>query len=529
MSQVLRCQGHDGGVDLSTKSAVPAHLLELAASRTTIIAALGAVTVIAMAGLTELLRPELSLLKRPVPYVANFLFFETILAGYILLQRFSPLSTCRLVDASNALQILGALSTAVFEHSLPLDPDTVVQGMSRVSLWIAFFGVLVPSAPARGAVIPLVAACMEPLGYFIASVVYNYPPPAWNQLVLFMLPTFLMAGWVIWLNRRLYRLEMAAWEARELGSYRLEAPIGQGGMGEVWSARHRLLARDAAVKLIRPEILMNQGSRQAEVARRRFEQEAHAIANLQSPHTIQLFDYGITEDGSFYYVMEMLNGLDLESLVKRFGPLPAERVIHILRQACNSLAEAHRRGLVHRDIKPTNIFVCHLGVDFDFVKILDFGLVRNFDAVDRSRMTLEGTATGTPAFMAPEIAEGAEDYDGRVDLYGLGCVAYWLLTGTLVFPEANPMATVVAHLQKTPEPPSSRTEIPIPAELEQIVLACLAKKPEDRPQSAEELDALLGELPQAARWGRETAANWWKAHLPSESAMIEAPALELAK
>ena len=227
--------------------------------------------------------------------------------------------------------------------------------------------------------------------------------------------------------------------------------------------------------------------------------------------------------------MEMLNGLDLESLVKRFGPLPAERVIHILRQACNSLAEAHRRGLVHRDIKPTNIFVCHLGVDFDFVKILDFGLVRNFDAVDRSRMTLEGTATGTPAFMAPEIAEGAEDYDGRVDLYGLGCVAYWLLTGTLVFPEANPMATVVAHLQKTPEPPSARTEIPIPAELEQIVLACLAKKPEDRPQSAEELDALLGELPQAARWGRETAANWWKAHLPSESAMIEAPALELAK
>jgi serine/threonine-protein kinase len=337
-----------------------------------------------------------------------------------------------------------------------------------------------------------------------------------------MVPGFLMAGWATLLNRRFYQLEVSVSKAKDLGSYHLGSQLGKGGMGEVWCAQHRMLAREAAVKLIRPEVLEAQTGRLASVLRKRFEREARATASLSSPHTVALYDFGVSEDGSFYYVMELLKGIDLEKLVERYGPLPPARVAYMLRQACNSLEEAHRRGMVHRDIKPTNLFTCRLGIQYDFIKVLDFGLVRTEPGEGQSRMTMDGATTGTPAFMAPEMATSSDEVDGRVDIYGLGCVAYFLLTGSLVFDEKTALAMALAHLQKPPVPPSQRTELPIPASLERIVMKCLEKRREDRPQSALELAQMLEAARDLGTWTSEDARHWWELNLP-ESACGQQP------
>ena len=250
-----------------------------------------------------------------------------------------------------------------------------------------------------------------------------------------------------------------------------------------------LLARQAAIKLVRPEVLGARGDADAQSLLRRFEREAQATAALSSPHTIHLFDFGATDDGTFYYVMELLAGRDLESLVREFGPLPASRAVYLLRQVCHSLADAHARGFVHRDIKPANIYVCRMGLDYDFVKVLDFGLVKVKDRAHdmQTLATMDHTTSGTPAYMAPEMILGDADVDRRADVYALGCVAYYLLTGQLVFEADTPMKMFVQHLQAEPVPPSQRTELPIPPELDAFVLACLQKDPDKRPQSARKL------------------------------------------
>ena len=211
---------------------------------------------------------------------------------------------------------------------------------------------------------------------------------------------------------------------QELGCYRLVEKLDHGGMGEIWRARHRMLARPVAVKLIRPELIGVKSAPEAAALVSRFRREAEATAALHSPHTVSLHDFGVTPEGAFYYVMELLDGLDLETLVRRFGPVPPERAVHLLAQACDSLAEAHATGLVHRDVKPANIVACRWGLKWDFVKVLDFGLVKaTWNLGEDEHLTSEGTITGTPAYMAPEAALGGRDIDARVDLYGLGCVA----------------------------------------------------------------------------------------------------------
>jgi serine/threonine protein kinase len=217
-------------------------------------------------------------------------------------------------------------------------------------------------------------------------------------------------------------------------------------MGEVWRAKHRLLARPAAIKLIRPEVLGAGSDAEHRTVLQRFEREAQATASLSSPHTIRVFDFGAAQDGRFYYVMEFLHGRDLETLVQEFGPLPADRVLYLLRQVCHSLAEAHARGMVHRDIKPANICLCRAGLDYDVVKVLDFGLVK-LGAVNA---TLAGDQmiSGTPAFMAPEVIVGGGVVDGRADIYAIGGVAYYLLTGQLVF-EADSPIQMLRHHKKT--------------------------------------------------------------------------------
>jgi eukaryotic-like serine/threonine-protein kinase len=253
---------------------------------------------------------------------------------------------------------------------------------------------------------------------------------------------------------------------------------------------------------------------------KRFEREAQATAVLSSPHTIGVFDFGITDQGVFYYVMELLMGRDLESLVRDFGPVPAPRAGYLLRQVCHSLADAHARGLVHRDIKPANIYICRMGLEYDFVKVLDFGLVKvgkqsslHF-ADTQTLMTSEQKTTGTPAYMAPEVILGEATVDRRADVYALGCVAYYLLTGQLVFEADTPMKMLLQHVQAEPIPPSQRTELPIPRELDELVMACLRKNPNDRPQNAEELLRMACSCKTCDSWSSDLAKDWWKRHLP---------------
>ena len=300
-------------------------------------------------------------------------------------------------------------------------------------------------------------------------------------------------------------------EGLPLGSYRLMAKLGEGGMGEVWRARHQLLARPCAIKLIRTELL---GESNREAAIDRFRNEARHTARLSSPNTVRLFDFGVSDTGSFYFVMELLDGQDLFSLVRQFGPLPPERVVAVLRQVCRSLGEAHEAGLLHRDIKPHNLFLCRLGLDFDVVKVLDFGLVKSLRE-DEANLTADGALTGTPAYMPPERALGGAA-DERSDLYSLGCVAYWMLTGQPVF-TGEPMAMMIHHARTPPKPPSEVSGRPLPVRLEQIVLSCLEKAPEKRPPSAVDLWHQLGEVPFGTPWTPERAETWWREHLPTLS------------
>jgi serine/threonine-protein kinase len=319
-------------------------------------------------------------------------------------------------------------------------------------------------------------------------------------------------------------LSHLVWDAqqktRKIGSYHLEEPLGRGGMGEVWRARHDLLARRAAIKLIHPQALGgDRKARQAVVDR--FQREAQATALLRSPHTIALYDFGLSDKGGFFYVMELLEGYDAQKLVERFGPQSSERVMHLVEQVCDSLSEAHANGLVHRDIKPSNIYVCRMGSHVDFVKVLDFGMVK-VPKGERDQMTaLTGPhATGTPAYMAPEMIVGSGGVDGRADIYALGCVAYFLLTGRLVFEAETPMRMLVRHVQDEPVPPSKRTELPVTAAIDALVLRCLEKDPLRRPQSAEELQSLLRELPASPSWTRERARDWWNIHRPESQTPI---------
>lgn len=290
--------------------------------------------------------------------------------------------------------------------------------------------------------------------------------------------------------RSLYALVSNIRGSANMGSYKLDKLLGKGGMGEVWSAKHRLLARPAAVKLIKAQALGagSGSSNDVATARVRFAREAQAIARLSSPHTVQLFDFGIADSGDFYYVMELLDGFTMEQMVERYGQVDPARVIYLIVQAAESLAEAHHAGLVHRDVKPANIFVCHYGMRYDFVKVLDFGLVkdRTRESLAAKTVTTDGTITGTPAYMAPEIALGKVNVDARADIYALGCVAFWLLTGKNLFEGDTVMEVLVRHVNMTPPSIKDYVEMPLPDGLEEAILRALAKDPDERPQTMDE-------------------------------------------
>jgi serine/threonine-protein kinase len=427
------------------------------------------------------------------------------------LTRTRRLSPHLLLDVSLVVEVITALFIALAENAAPRLEGEIVRGTSSVAVWIVLFALAVPASFGKALLAALATACMGPLALGMQILLGNVPMPAGSMWVVLFSTNFLLAAGAAVLGKLIYHLSAQVEEARQMGSYQLVERLGSGGMGEVWLARHRMLARKAAIKLIRADALGRQGHAAAAV--KRFEREAEAIASLHSPHTVALYDYGVTDDGRFYFVMELLNGLDLETLIQRHGPIPAARAIRIIEQICDSLAEAHARGLIHRDIKPRNILLCRLGFSFDFVKVLDFGLVKSHDS-DSTNLTAEGQAAGTPAFMAPEAALGRADLDYRADIYGLGCVAYWLLTGQLVFPESTSAAMMVAHVQQPPQAPSGRTDNPIPACLDAIILECLAKDPAGRPASVLDLVRKLRACPVDPPWTDDMAQDWWRLHLP---------------
>jgi serine/threonine-protein kinase len=420
-------------------------------------------------------------------------------------------------------EIVSSYGIAAAEFLLPQTLDFLWNdlwiGLSWVSVWTLLFTIVVPASPRRSWLAALAASSGVPVMATVSMAVYPpvTRPSALQFFFAFVFPYLLVVVMAYVGARVLFALGNEVRKARELGSYRLLERLGKGGMGEVWRARHRLLARPAAIKLIRPS---DGRSIAGSEAAARFEREAQAIASLRSPHTVNLFDFGVADDGTFYYVMELLEGLDTERLVKRFGPLPAERVIFLIRQVCHSLSEAESISLVHRDIKPANIFLCHYGEDYDFVKVLDFGIVKavhepeTAGATALTALTVDHVVRGTPAFIAPEQALGSQPVDHRADIYGIGCLAYWLLTGQLVFTGDTPMQLFVQHAQAVPVPPSTRTELPVPKELDAVVLECLAKNPSARPQTARELARRLEAVPLKSEWTPELARAWWQTNRP---------------
>lgn len=304
-------------------------------------------------------------------------------------------------------------------------------------------------------------------------------------------------------------------EGRALGNYRLKDKLGEGGMGEVWRAQHRMLARPAAVKLIKAQPGLQPSEQRSMV--QRFQREAQAIASLESPHTVTLFDFGLSDDGDFYYVMEFLRGINLETFVTEYGAMAPARVAHVLKQVCLSLEEAHDRGLVHRDIKPANIVLCHFGTHFDFVKVLDFGMVSQIHTeLSETRVTRADSVVGTPAYLAPEAAlHGSSQMQAAADVYSLGCVAYWLLTGELVFQAENSMSVLLQHIQKAPEPLSKLCPSALPVAFEELIGSCLQKDPESRP-TALEMYLKLSEVVFEEPWTAAKAVDWWQTQRPRE-------------
>ena len=409
-----------------------------------------------------------------------------------------------------AYMVFTAFALGLTFHWAPM-PSThdLSPRISWIGAVVLMSAAIVPSTSARTMLAGVLAVSMNPIAMWIARARGFWNFHSTTDALLMHYPDYLLLGVAVVIAHVVTGLGQQVAKAREMGSYQLGELLGRGGMGEVYRATHRMLARPAAIKLIRPEVVGGNDPAAAQLAVTRFRREAQTAASLRSPHTVELYDFGVTDDQTLYFVMELLEGLNLESLVRGHGAQPAGRVVHILRQVCASLDEAHVRGLVHRDIKPANIHVGRVGLVHDFVKVLDFGLVKPITDgdIDHSLATQGGMVIGTPGYMAPEIALSAT-VDGRADLYSVGCVAYYLLTGRQVFEGETMMQVFAQHLQATPVPPSQRGSSAVPPQLEHVVLSCLAKRPEDRPQSAAELDRQLAVI-DVDPWTDVHARQWW--------------------
>jgi len=473
----------------------------------------------------SLLSPRVTVLDPALERSENFLnwfhlFVVTVLAlvSYKLCWRCN-LSLRALRIAETIIFGLTALFFAFVQHIVTRVSVTLGHTpFNPVGMWFCLmftYSIYIPNSWRRaGLILGFMAAAPVAVmlfdQYWYGAIVGGTSFDHLSGVALFMAVGF---GSCVYGTYMINSLRREAFEAKQLGQYRLRHLIGSGGMGEVYLAEHQLLKRPCAIKVIRP----NKAHDPRALAR--FEREVRATARLSHWNTVEIFDYGSTEDGTFYYVMEYLPGLSLADLVERFGPLPPERVIYLLRQTCDALGEAHSLGLIHRDIKPGNIFSAQRGGVYDVAKLLDFGLAKPAAQGPSLQLTQEGTITGSPLYMSPEQALGESEPDARSDIYSLGAVAYFLLTGRPPFDSENPMRVMVSHAHDDVVAPS-RFRPDVPADLEQVVLRALAKNPAERYQSALALARALEECESAGEWSRQQAAAWW--------AQIEQPATVVA-
>jgi serine/threonine-protein kinase len=425
-----------------------------------------------------------------------------------------------------ALEVLLTLPLAMLVLIVPSGsiPEPELRGMVMllaVNLILYTRSIFIPSSARRTLAVSTIAAL--PLAvYSLTSETVRLS--VWKVMWLLAAITVATAGSAV-----IYGLRREVRHARQLGQYTLEEKLGEGGMGVVYRASHAMLRRPTAVKLLKPE-------RMGEAGLRRFEREVQLTAGLSHPNTVTVFDYGRTPEGVFYYAMEYLEGLGLDRLVAADGPQPPARTVHILRQVLEALAEAHGVGLVHRDVNPGNVILCERGGLSDVAKVVDFGLVKDLEADGGT--THEGTLVGTPLYLAPEAIR-SPDADARADLYSVGAVAYFLLTGRHVF-EGNTIIEICGHhLHTPPTPPSERLGRPLPAALEAWVLACLEKDPARRPASASEAAVRLGRCGLAGEWTPDEARAWWetkgraiaaacRAEATSSGATLSQPVIERA-
>jgi len=440
-------------------------------------------------------------------------------AASLPLCRRCPVSMSKLRFTELIVFGLPATFFLLLQHRVTLSDVARNYMPSPMPFWLLLmftYGMFIPNSWRRAAVFITVMA-VAPL-LLLLGMIGVYPEVAavatGMSLVQHTLTMAIAAVAATFGTHLIHTLRREAFEARQLGQYRLIAPLGKGGMGEVFLAEHRMLKRPCAVKLIRPE----QAGDPHVLAR--FEREVQMTARLSHWNTIEIFDYGRTDDGTFFYVMEYLPGLSLDALLERHGPLPAERVVHFMRQACQGLREAHGIGLIHRDIKPGNLFAAKRGGHYDVIKVLDFGLVKQVAELSSSRLTQDGVISGTPYFMSPEQARGRDGIDARTDVYSLGAVGYALLTGHPPFEGKNPLDVVIAHIHDDLVPPSA-LQPDVPVDLERVILRCLAKRPEDRFPDAECLEQSLSECDRADQWTQSQAAEWWQAREPATSAATE--------
>jgi serine/threonine-protein kinase len=404
---------------------------------------------------------------------------------------------------------LALADEAVQKHSLVVIGFIGLFTLGAFDILILSYGVLIPNTRRRSLVVVAAMAAVPfaaiPPAVAVSPILRHghFLPLVFQCLFMMALPVTIavfVAARTTALHRRAFEAER---RAEQIGQYALKRKLGEGGMGEVWLAEHALLKRPCAVKFIRPDLAAHPA------AAARFTREVRAVTGLTHPNTVRVYDYGRAEDGSFYYVMEHLDGPTLEGLVRQAGPLPPGRVVYLLRQVCGALAEAHAAGLVHRDLKPGNIIVAALGGQRDVAKLLDFGLVQDLSADADGRLTRAGTVLGTPAYMSPEQAAGESAVDARGDVYGLGAVAFFALAGRPPFQGKTLGQLLAAHRSEAP-PALTDLRPDLPADVAAVVARCLAKDPDDRFPSAADLGRALARCGCAADWSAERAAEWWQ-------------------
>jgi hypothetical protein len=462
----------------------------------------------------RLLAAPLAAFSRP-PYGILFLIacWEGVLAARLSPQRSVALARLRALEwlVVGPVVIYSAWSDTIYltDDLAELKKFTGTFALAVSTPWtlmVVCYGVVIPNTWYRCAVAVGIIALIGFLPDVFVLLGHGVPNSIAARYLITRAVWLGVAGAIVVYGA--YRIELLRSEALnawKLGQYLLKERLGAGGMGEVYLAEHMLLRRPCAIKLVRPERVG------APDNLLRFEREVRTTATLTHPNTVQIFDYGHAEDGTFYYVMEYLPGLTLDQLVKRHGPLPAARAVHFLRQLCGALREAHAVGLIHRDIKPSNVMVCERGGLHDVAKLLDFGLVlAQGISQEGERLTQEGTIAGTPAYMSPEQAAGRADLDAGSDIYSVGCLAYFLLTGQPPFAGRSAVRMLAAHLYEPPTPLLSQRP-DVTEELQTIVLRCLAKTTAERFASARHLESALAGCPTADSWTEEQAACWWHA------------------